>query len=364
MTTNKQKSRSPSLRKKISTIYKNIKEVISEKTISPIKSLLSWVTSFIVIIFIVGLSLIVGGIFHESQINGLFSYDKAANLVQELGKILLGAGVFAVILKSEQFSKIFQNHIANVFYDPEIIKNREIIDERWKVMTQSLLKKVLPEKYENAEQKIHEQFFDSNLHCQFEGFTSTYDITVDSNSKTATIVNTSSAGLVITDGIPNPIFVQEGSVLNGDEISVKKIKINSQSLPLEEIVEVDEDNKGYKITIELDQYKNLGLTKVPYIRITEAEQDLSQEPYISSYVSRYIKGTTSIKVKITEGFSVKFLKLGISLVSADDNDEIDHQGYKVWTLAKEEELLLPGQGYNLIIVEDTKSATEHNTPHT
>lgn len=79
------------------------------------------------------------------------------DILVKFASTLLGAGVFAALMKSAQFTEIFQKQIFEVFNDPK--KLGEIVDvaKRWNILTAARLKDVLPDIYTLASQKIDDK---------------------------------------------------------------------------------------------------------------------------------------------------------------------------------------------------------------
>lgn len=309
-----------------------------------------WISeNLIIIFFTVGIFFIVIG----SLAKWVWLGVDWSDLLVKGGGALLGGGVFAAIMKSTQFVSIFQKSITEVFYDPVKIKNRPVIDERWKVMTNSLLRGVLPQSYSEASEIIHKQFFNSELHCHFERYRACYEITVDSETNVAKVVHSVSSDLVITKDkeITKPILKQTISARSGP-VTMEHLRLNAVELKVEDHLTLYEEKK-VEITIDLSPYRSMK-GAIPFEKVAYSEQKLEEEPFISTNISRYIKGLTTVEVKINEGYSVVFLKSGLGKLPDDCYSKCAKRGVETWSLAKSEDLLLPGQGYTIIIVPEQK----------
>jgi len=276
-----------------------------------------------------------------------FDFSRLNSLLSDLGSIVLGAGFFTVILQSAQFTELFERHITWVFYDPAKIKNQKVVIDRWKVMTQSLLKSVLPNSYRQATNSIYKQFFNSELHCHFENYSVRYDIDIDEEADTIKIKSYVTADLVITEDVDDPVLKQEHKVKDGKS-SLTQLRIDSTDIDIAAFLEKKTD-KAFEIKLPLRDYRDSHNGVVRYEKRVVIEQSLSKEPYIVSTVSRYMKGATEVVVKVNhEDYTVVFYKSGLGSMPEDGYSQVE-DGIQIWTLAKGNDLLLPGQGYTIFI---------------
>lgn len=120
---------------------------------------------------------------------------RLAAILQNIGTTLLGGGVFAVIMKSAQFSDLFQQRIADVIYDPARIEDAQQLPQKWRLLTNAILKQVLPSTYDTAAAAIEQRYFTRELDYHFENYEATYDICLDAKTGTATVTSTLRARL-------------------------------------------------------------------------------------------------------------------------------------------------------------------------
>lgn len=287
------------------------------------------------------------GAFFSTEIDQFITVG-TGEFIYKAGGAVLGAGVFAVVMKSAQFTDLFQRHIFNVFYRPEEVVNRKLLLEKWKLITNSILRGVLPNSHSKAADKIEQQFFDGELEYHFEQYYNSYTISVDRKSNVATIDLFSESKVILSPHISAPVldqnvetsgsFVLSNLRLNGDEISSEKYL---KTVKDKHVLRVP--LKKYAKTVENGD-KIVHLEKVA--RFT---QNLSEDPYIKAKISRYIKGAR-IRVKTPGDFKVFFEKFGLGDLPDNHYVKDDGEGYERWTLVEPNDLLLPGQGYILIIM--------------
>lgn len=292
----------------------------------------------------------VGAIFGGDIDSWKFSPQGSGEAILKGGSAILGAGVFAVIMKSAQFTSLFQKHIYDVFYDPDKIKEGAPLIEKWRLISNSLLKKVLPETHSDASNKIEQQFFNAELEYHFEEYKSSYDIVVDEAGKIAAITIFTNATIILSPHADQPTLKQSIKTAGGVELSALRMNDNDV-LAQYPFVKDQEDEETYILSIPLKEHAEARRNNVEAIRlerVTKLTQDLRIEPYVKGIISRYIKGAT-ISAKITDGYKIHFEKFGLGELPGNHHLADDGTGHERWVLVTPENLLLPGQGYILVI---------------
>lgn len=268
------------------------------------------------------------------------------------GSAILGAGVFAVIMKSSQFTELFQNHISAVFYDPSSVKDGVPLIVKWRLITSALLKEVLPTAHNNAVTLIEQQFFNSEREYHFEDHKITYEITVDIDTSIATVKHQTESIIVLSPHAINPQLDQ--SIETEGKCDLISLRLNNKDCNKTELFKADTGNpKLYQLTFPLKDYAvsgSKGNDKIVKLdRVQSWTQDLKADPYIYANISRYIKGAT-VKAKISDGYKLEFLKFGLGELPDNHYVADDGMGFARWQLAEPNCLLLPGQGFIIIPV--------------
>ncbi|OHX37012.1 hypothetical protein BJL95_20190 [Methylomonas sp. LWB] len=302
------------------------------------------------VLFWLGIVLILtGSLFGDIIDSWHYAPKGTGEAILKIGAAVLGAGVFAVIMKSAQFTDLFQQHVFDVFYRPENLPHEKITD-RWELLADSLLKEVLFSNHYQAAITIKNQFFSNELQYHFEDLSITYDIEVVDN--TASCTNSLTAKLALSPCHENPIFTQALEV--GGSCDLVSLFINDEMQDVSQLLSADSLNpKLRKIDIELKNFaKSLNQTDsrtVKLERVLKFTQSLDEEPYIVATISRYISGGAVIKAQISPGYRMYFKKTGFG-VSPPNVYSNDGHGYTRWQLARANDLLLPGQGYMIMII--------------
>lgn len=304
--------------------------------------------------------MLIGGIF-VIIIGAVVSALASSDIVRTIGEIIfkfggaiIGAGVVVAILKSWQFTVLFQKSLSEVFYNPASLSDIIDVPKRWTILTESRLKGVLPEFYQDATRKIQEQFFDDELQYHFVDYEHKYDINVIENNTILKVQNIFKAKVIINPNCKAVEFKQSFEAKSHDKnVRLVSVLINERNYKVRENEYYEDENKKglFWLKIDLMKINTCFNNDDSFIieRVVEYTQDLVTEPYIHGVISRYIKGG-NVKARISEGYEVYFKQFGLD---ADNNGSTElYDGFKKWQLAERHNLLLPGQGYILIVTKE------------
>lgn len=283
-------------------------------------------------------------------------WNKLLSLFLSFGSALIGGGVFAALLKSAQFTELFQKHIFDVFHNPHKLKNLVSIEERWASLTEALLNDVLPSHKGLVRDNLKEQFFDNELEYHMEDLTMKYSIIVDIEANRVQIVNRAIQKVVINPNKENPMFVQgAGTRDKAHTPLLTELIINDESITdfSEYIHPTDEDENDMEIRVPLNRFAGEDRGKpITIDRVLTFDQDLTAEPYISGNFTRFIK-EARIEVDInTEEYGLLFQRTGnwgSGKTAKGTYDQVSDTKGK-WVLARRDELLMPGQGFIIMFV--------------
>lgn len=262
---------------------------------------------------------------------------------------ILGGGVFAAIVKSSDFTKIFKSHIADVFYDPEKIKSEISLIDRWGLITGALLKNVLPTAHRKAVEIIQKEFIISEAEYHYENYKVEYLIKVEPTTNIATIDQKTVTTIILSPHAKNPTLSQEMNSLTEWEISrltlngidrlekLKKERIGSlNKISLENLGEYAKEREGSKDRV------------IQFERVDTRTQDLSEDPYIAVKIIRYTKGA-EVRAKISpDNYKLHFYRFGLGDLPDDHYKPNAVMGFDVWQIALPDCLQLPGQGFVII----------------
>lgn len=299
---------------------------------------------------VAGALLILFGTLGAEWIDGLpFAFKGTAKSIVSIGGAVLGAGVFSAILKSAQFVEIFQDHIHAVFYRPDSAIGFEENKRRWKVLTDSIFSKRLTRIHSEATEKLSEAFFTTDLDYHFENMEVNYRLELVGGRVLKVRVRTKS--LIVVAPEAKPVIWHRLNTDNNDAARLISLIVNEDKVECDEMFKVDPKNPEqllfelpYAHYSQFDSFKDSRSFTLE--RTMEFTQDLFKEPYVTASLSRFVSGF-SVGIKAVD-CNVHFAGTGMSLFDTPDPVE-DGSGYRRWIMAKKGSLLLPGQGYIIII---------------
>jgi hypothetical protein len=328
---------------------------------------------------------------------GIYLYDSPNASIQIISKALItlstsliGAGVFSVLSQTSRYTTLIKNQLLevfdkaeykdniksiinevintnehldliekkflDVFFDPKQVGSDTIsFQERWRILTESRLKEVLPMLHKDATMLLENHFFNSELEYHFENYSQKYDIDVDENG-IAVIKNTFKANIIKNKAYEKCNFKQ-GTTSQAGEVDLIELEIAGKRIQDEALLGRYFSKQDYSgsLMIDLNEYQG---EHIRFKRVFTVKQDLKKESYITTHISKYIKGG-QLKVKVSSGYKITFIRSGfypkdINAIADDktQNPVPDSDGYQKWLLASSGSLLLPGQGFILTVTPD------------
>jgi hypothetical protein len=275
-----------------------------------------------------------------------YTWNGTAKILKDFSTAIIGAGVFAAVLKSSQFSEIFQKNIHDVFYSPHFAVDHEENVKKWKILTSSMFVKCLPGMTAQATDKIVETFFDNELDYHFENMEVIFKIEMVSKINAKITIKTK-MNVVVSPGRTPDIF-QKVSDSNYRLLSLflnqEAVDVAAATAPVKGRPDLRQMNISYDVYSKVSGFKETN--SVVLERVTEYTQDIEKEPYYVSGFGRYISGLT-IGIE-SVGCNIYFSGTG-SKVLDEIKPTVDGLGIKRWVMAKNGDLLLPGQGYIIVI---------------
>lgn len=306
------------------------------------------VSNVIATLFLSGVLMVfIGAVFGDSvdarTVKGL------GDSVLKVGSAILGAGVFAAIMKSGQFIDLFQSHIFDVIYNPLPVKGRPSLMDKWRKLTESLLQEMLPATHCKASALLEHQFFNSNASYHFEDHNISYEIDINS-SGVIRVKNTTETTIVLSPSASDPAFEYRLQVTDLGELPppvVHALLLNN----VDYLNNAGVVNNGGVLEVSIPLLNIAKVTAsqdkvVKLERIVEWSQDIKTEPYIKTDIKRYIKGAR-VSVNAPKTCKVYFERFGLGDVPANFHTMVG--AAERWTLAASDDLLLPGQGFIIML---------------
>lgn len=307
-----------------------------------------WVVIIAVIFLAIGFAL------QHHYANGWLSH--VAMAIKTASVAVITGSAFTAIIKSGQFSTIFQNHLFRVMYDPINAESVGAVEQSWTQLTDALLKRVLPRSYENASAQIMSSFFDDEIEYHYDNLRVHHTFRIDRANNMAQMETETTARIYLSKSCARPQLKQSVKLTDGEPLLIYLSLGSSNDLQeeIEYIPDPDIPDKYYLIE-DLSKYENVdrdGNSWVEYKKVDQQLLNLNTDPTYILHLKRFTKGM-QVTATIEDG-------MGLAFETIYDKDAVyrytgrpgrEHE----WTLAPLDGLLLPGHGYTICVVPEQVS---------
>lgn len=275
----------------------------------------------------------------------IFNVDIAPYLT-DLGRTIVIAGVFSVILKSVQFSAVFRDIIMAAIYNPAHIHDETLLLKNWRLITNAIFSNWLPDKYPSPTSLLSSRYIDSKADYHFSDLQIQYKIEIRADGS-GCVSNTLKADILLAPKRKKPLFIQ---TIEGDgPTELLWLRINDKPFTTFDFQPVQDNPRSKRLILDLAEHINPHTGSARLERAFSSEQNVHSEPFINATLTRFINGAV-IKTKISKGYHIRFINNSNEM--ANDDPVVDTDGYLRWVLAVPGKLLLPGQGYTLVIIKE------------
>lgn len=220
-----------------------------EKFIKPLYSFCKSYILYVFVFFSIAILVIAYTCFNETE---LFR-----DVLKTLGFTIISGGVFAVIVKSEQFSKIFQDELRKIVYGQEDLKVRNDLESLWQNVTLALCK----QKFKNISEKLHESIKNFYLPITQEYYYKNHNIEIEveidkENSEYVVVTETTTTTLYSDDLKPITLkFSSSIPMVKGEEeltiFELLEFKINKVSVDLTNCLKINREDGVLSVNCEI-----------------------------------------------------------------------------------------------------------------
>lgn len=105
-----------------------------------------------------------------------FTDPRFVGISEKMGLTILSSGVFAVILKSFQFTGLFREEIEKVILSSKFLEKRNDLPELWKLISSQIYKQKFPEINEDLQSIILDEYFPVSHKVYYENMIFTINI--------------------------------------------------------------------------------------------------------------------------------------------------------------------------------------------
>lgn len=213
------------------------------------------------------------------------------------------------------------------------------------MLTRLLLSRLLTDQSAAATAALVESLMEKRHSYYLDDFKISYHMETDGSS--VMVTNTMCADVHLAPDCSNYLFVQ---TIESDA-AAELLSFTLDGDRVEPVLELSgrRSAQGEQLTVSvnLKDYLKPGQHTIRLERTYVTVQDMHAEPFISDTISRFIKGAV-IETEISPGYRVRLIANGMEKCNPKP---VPGGGRKVrWELAQHNVLLLPGQGYTLILI--------------
>lgn len=278
-----------------------------------------------------------------------FTYGLLLPLIGALGKTILAGGFLAFFLKSFQFIGIFRDEISKVIFAKDFLTKttKAYKEEVWKNITNSLYQSSFPKISNKIANIIYEKYVPKGLEFYYESMTVIYEFEkIDDNhiaiiEKQTFIIKSEAKGI---DLLSEAYIWKKNEVENLTDVQILKFSVNGEDiaqapyLKTERTIDDGHTKKLIKVSKMLDGQR-------PYHIVKNVKSIHSNKlnVYWKNEMARYVKNF-EIVIKENSNFVIDFIPFGLN---------IDLRCIPESEIRKHDDLLIPGEGYVIIVKNQT-----------
>jgi len=234
-----------------------------------------------------------------------FTNEKVQELTKKLGETILIGGVFAVILKSMQYTGIFKESIASVIYEPKFLENRKDLNFIWEKMSIVLFRNKFPKISDKLLHDVKEMYFPTQEVIYYENAEHELKINIIDFDKKIIKITTSSTLDVICENKSTKTFYEHGHSLDCKDYKLLKFKIDGNDVVKPEVYTKNVGGIEYQMTKAKLTGKDKYRIKVVVERIVNLNED-----DIYTFNATKIFNKLKVQIHFDNGLSFDFYSLG------------------------------------------------------
>lgn len=280
-------------------------------------------------------------------------FDKdywAFDVLKSLGFTLISGGVFAVIVKSEQFSIIFHNELRNIIYGDEELKNRIDLEELWNKVTKALCN----QKFKLISKKLHDGikmcYLPINHEFYYRDHKVEIHIEIDAENSDYVIVTEQTKTLLVSEDTKEICYKFSSSIpmIEGEEdlttYEVTSFTVNKEIIDLkaEELMISKQDN----LLNAYCHYNVKGKKRYKIVRIEKKRYNLKANPF-RQHNAIWLYDNFSLDLIYSKELDIRFIDMGV--VNKFELEVKDHLGTYNRLIANYEGLIFKKQGFILLL---------------
>ncbi|MBB2148815.1 hypothetical protein [Pedobacter gandavensis] len=183
-------------------------------------------------------------------------------ILNGLGKAMLAGGVFAFLLKSQQFLGVYKDELTKVIFEPKFLKNREDLPEYWEKVTRELVKDKFPHIHSSIMKDVKDTYLPTSLVAYYDNCVNVIDIElIDADKQLVRVKHKSTFTIIPADvkhAIEHPywnrIVYQPGCTETS--CTINSVKVNNKVIAVKPIQKLENNSLYTKFVIPLKGEKN------------------------------------------------------------------------------------------------------------
>lgn len=267
-------------------------------------------------------------------------------IIGTIGKTILGSGVFLAILKSIQFSGVFEDELRKIIYSDDVLRKRNDIHDIWKKVTRAIYQSAFPLITTKLEDVIQRKLLSQKLNYYHKDVHVIYEINKFDEEHFELIESQNfiiiSNGDSFTFELTNE-FIKLNDSTDLSKFEICELLINNESF-LDNIIKSEEISlEDNQIGSNIDCSINLNGSKEYHVKkVTKTLHTNKLNGYWKYEIGR-----------ITESFTIDIRNNGLyelDLIPMGNNTELK----KIFVsstlnINKHYDLMIPGDGFILLI---------------
>ncbi len=259
--------------------------------------------------------LILGGILVTlSFIPNIGGYDIISKGLFSIGTTITTSVVFLTIVKSKQFSDIFNKQLRSIIYCTEHLENRKDIRTLWLNTSKSMYEKYFPELCEKIEDNL-EKYIPIDSSKYYENYVYKVDISFDEKNENFIVLKERESFDLISktkksiDYLSTTVFEKENYKEEISNYELQLFKVNKKEIECKEPeLKINKNYKGKKISVSHNR-KLSGSNKYS-IEKEELKKYSLRVENTKSHTCLHIFNNYTLEVTHPKDLEVKFYENG------------------------------------------------------
>jgi hypothetical protein len=260
-------------------------------------------------LYIIIISILIGTFLICFGIWGEFDDTKWNETWSSLGKVILGSGIFAGILKIMQITGVFKDELEQLIFEPKFLGNRKDLKLYWEKVSKELFENKLPKISRKILNDLSTQYLLTNELVYYDEQEHFINLIFNPSSGKLRVTQKITLSIIsqTTDSIKYEFSSSINYVRNPLEVDYKctKLKINGNDFKDFKVYsEVAPKRVNHKHVLTLS-----GMHKYDLVREESKEYLIEEDDYLY-FTSQRIAHTLKVTINNSDNLLIDFMKVG------------------------------------------------------